>query len=34
MKAGLERHVQLEQEVSPTFLVRPIRMLLHYMGST
>jgi len=34
MKAGSERHAQLEQAVSPTFLVLPSGMLLHYIGST
>ena len=34
MKAGSERHAQLEQEASPKFLVLPSGMLLHYMGST
>jgi hypothetical protein len=32
MKAGSDRHAQLEDEVRPTFLVLPSRMLLHVHG--
>lgn len=32
MKAGSDRHAQLEDEVRPAFLVLPSRMLLHLHG--
>jgi len=32
MKAGSDRHAQLEHEVRTTFLVLPSRMLLHLHG--